>query len=472
MNILLAASECTPFAKVGGLGDVIGALSKTLVRETVAVDVVLPCYKHFLESNLESHQINGNESFNVSFLGKEETCRVHSLTFPDAPVRLFLIRNDTYLSNGGIYLSNDAFAHGDDEPRRFLFFCKAVFALFESGFFSYDVVHCHDWHTSLLCKLMKESKLATKSVLSVHNLANVGAVAAPDLNKEVDGNIHPHTMISVGLDAADAVVPVSEGYARELLSGKFTEGLNADIERNKDKFSGITNGIDTHYFDPERDTFLKERYTQSNWSEGKIAAKKTLFSRFKWDMSSAEATFLVGMVGRIAAQKNIDLVASVMPTLYELPVRFVLLGVGDKSLESKLRDLSIAFPDKIVFANRFDEELARYIYAGSDGFLVPSLFEPCGLTQMIALRYGALPIGRRVGGLAETINSADDGFLIQDSIPEELRTMILTSYDIWHDDKVEWERRVLNGLKKDFSWDKAAAKYIKIYETVCTPRTF
>jgi starch synthase len=472
MNILLAASECTPFAKVGGLGDVIGALSKTLVRENVTVDVVLPCYKHFLESNLEPYLINGSETFTVPFLGKEESCKLYSLTFPDAPIRLFLIRNDTYLSNGGIYLSDDAFSHGDDEPRRFLFFCKAVFALFECNFFSYDVVHCNDWHTSLLCKLIKTSKLSTKSVLSVHNLANVGAVAAADLDKEIDGNSAPHTMISVGLDSADAIVPVSEGYARELLSGKFTEGLNAVIERNKDKFSGITNGIDTHYFDPERDTFLKEQYSQSNWREGKLAAKKSLFSRFKWDIASADATFLVGMVGRIAAQKNIDLVVSVMPTFSELPVRFVLLGVGDESLEKKLRDLSIAFPDKIVFANRFDEELARYIYAGSDGFLVPSLFEPCGLTQMIALRYGALPIGRRVGGLAETINSADDGFLIQDSVPEELRTMILTSYDIWHGDTKEWERRVTNGLKKDFSWDKAAAKYIKIYETVCTPRTF
>ncbi|MDQ3239162.1 MAG: glycogen synthase [bacterium] len=464
-KVLLAASECTPYAKVGGLGDVIGALASSMKENGIQADIVLPYYEPLSKYDFEKVLVLGGETFEIPFLGKSETCSLYKLNIPNTNNVLYGVGNDKYLSNGGIYLSDDAFSKGDDEPKRFLLFCKAVYYLMESGVFQYEVLHCHDWHTSLLTHLVRRGGLKCRTILSLHNLANVGAVESSELNLEIDGTSKSHFMIEVGLDNADAIVPVSRVYCEELLSGLYTEGLDLAIQRNKEKFVGIINGIDTKYFDPQSDTFLRVNYGLENWDEGKSDAKKYLFAKFKWDESITDKICLVGMVGRIAQQKNIELMCDVIGKLKDENIRFVILGVGDKLLESKLRELSLQYPEKIVFVNRFDESLARYIYAGSDVVAVPSLFEPCGLTQMIAMRYGALPVVRKVGGLAETVDNQEDGFVFNNSDSVELCDLLKKVENMWRRERSEWNRRVRNSLNKDFTWTKSALEYIKIYRS-------
>jgi starch synthase len=461
MNVLLAASECTPFAKVGGLGDVIGALPQALVNLGVEAHVILPLYKPLLDSKLDLVQ----DYFDVSFLGKQEKCRLFKTHFDEPRISLYLIENQTYLSSGGIYLSDDAIARGDDEPRRFLFFCKAVYTLLSFGRLDADIVHCHDWHTSLLCKLIHDDPLLsvkTKTVLSVHNLANKGVVGDPTLNREIDGIPHSHAMIAVGLQYADRIVPVSETYAAELIDGQFCDGLEDVVSENKEKIVGITNGIDVDYFNPETDPFLSKRYDVISVKQGKIFEKDKLLTELGWG-GDAHKKMLFGFVGRVVKQKNIELMVRVIEKIQEEDLCFVFLGVGEPHLTELLQKLAARTRNSVYFANRFDEGFARQIYAASDAFLVPSYFEPCGLTQMIAMRYGSIPVARRVGGLADTILNGENGFLFDRSLVSALHGTILKAHMVWRSHTKKWDGMIRNAMARDFSWEQAALQYVDIY---------
>lgn len=469
MKILLVASECTPFAKVGGLGDVIGAFPQGLVASGVEVSVMLPFYQPMLKMNTELVQVNGQDTFAIEFEGSTHTCEFHKTTLESGFIPLLLIKNEKYLSNGGIYLSDDAMASGDEEPRRFMFFCKAVCYLIECGILDFDIVHCHDWHTSFLLKLIKRNKLISKKVktaLSVHNVANVGKVSDPVLNREIDNSGSPHFLMAVGLDSADKIIPVSRNYAKELLRGEHCYGMESVVLRNKEKIVGITNGIDVKYFNPETDPFIVKNYSVDDWKDGKQHAKKELYSKLQWKDVDIENTFLLGFVGRIAAQKNIQLMVDTIMKISNSAIHFVFLGVGDKSLSLNLHELALKHNNRVKFINRFDEPLARLIYAGSDSFLIPSLYEPCGLTQMIAMRYGSLPVGRAVGGLADTIEDREgiqSGFLFERSTVEELEDVLLYVYDEWLNNRLEWNQSVERAMRLDFSWENAAGEYLKVY---------
>ncbi|MDQ3098725.1 MAG: glycogen synthase [bacterium] len=472
MNVLLVASECTPFAKVGGMGDVIGALPQAIVSEGVNASVILPLYAPLLASMTEHIQVNGSDTFTIHFEGEDHQCELYITTFLTSAVTLYLIKNVKYLSNGGIYLSPDAMAVGNDEPRRFMFFCKAVYALLELGVISADVIHCHDWHTSFLLKLIHDNsklKQHTRTVLSLHNFANFGKVTDDALNREIDGTTDSHLLIITGVDHADAVVPVSKNYAKELLRGEFCFGFEDAILRNKDKIRGITNGIDTDYFNPQKDPFIGRTYTPSDWIEGKMHSKMELFKQEHWDDANPDETFVFGFVGRIVEQKNIQLLIDTIMGIHNTNIRFVFLGVGESGLTNSLHNLALKHNNRVKFVNRFDEALARTIYAGTDAFLVPSLYEPCGLTQMIAMRYGSLPIGRTVGGLVDTIDDSDgsqNGFLFEKSTVEELEDVLLYVYDEWLNSRDVWKQMVQNALTADFSWKNAAREYIQVYYSI------
>jgi starch synthase len=470
MNVLLVASECTRFAKVGGMGDVIGALPQAIEAEGVTASVIIPHYQTLLDADTELVPVHHVHSFKVFFEGEEHECELHKTVFPTSNVILYLIKNMKYLSNGGIYLSPDAMAVGNDEPRRFMFFCKAVYVLLEAGVIETDVVHCHDWHTSLLLKFIKENPhLNIRTVLSLHNFANFGKVTDDGLNREIDGTTDPHALIVVGVDNADFVVPVSRNYAQELLRGEFCFGYEEVITRNKNKIYGITNGIDMEYFNPETDPFIGHIYTSSDWEEGKLHSKKELLKHEHWSEFDPEDTFIFGFVGRVVAQKNIQLIIETILKINNPAIHFVFLGVGESGLTENLHSLAVKHNNRVKFINRFDEALARTIYAGSDAFLVPSLYEPCGLTQMISMRYGSLPIGRTVGGLVDTIDDREgsqNGFLFEKSTIEELEDVVLYVYDEWMNNRDEWKQMVKNAMSADFSWKKAAREYIKVYKNM------
>ncbi len=471
MKVLFVASECTPFAKVGGLGDVIGALPQALVAEGIEASVILPLYKNLLNTQTELVLMHGQHTFEVYFEGKSSVCELHKTTFHNSPIVLYLVKNEEYLSNGGIYLSDDAMVVGNDEPRRFMFFCRAVHRLLQSGVLQAEVVHSHDWHTSFLLKLIHQDLdlKHIRTVLSVHNLANKGTVSDDVLNKEIDGTVNTHRLMAVGVDAADAIVPVSKNYAKELLRGEFCDGLEYVVEENCKKFTGITNGIDTLYFDPSKDPFLVHTYSARDWEEGKLHAKTELFKKEGWSDTDPHSVLLFGFVGRIALQKNIGLIVDSLSSLSNHALRFIFLGVGEKELTHRLHALALKHNNRIKFINRFDESYARLIYAGSDVFLVPSLYEPCGLTQMIAMRYGALPIGRSVGGLVDTIDDSDEsqnGFLFEESTPTEFQDVLNYVFDEWHDKPDYWHKLVINAMTRDFSWGNAAKEYIKIYKNM------
>lgn len=476
MKVLLAASECAPYAKVGGLADVIAALPKELAHQQIEVDIVLPLYEHLLKEKLQQQIVddtgNGNK-FVVHFLGKDHTCRLFYLQIPQTPIKLFLIQNDTYLSNGKIYLSASAFAEGDEELARFMFFSKAVYTLMERGAFAYDAIHAHDYHTSYLLYLIKNEKalgVRPKLVLSIHNIANKGIVLDANLNKEINGWPEPHNLISLGIASSDVIVPVSPHYAQELSEGKFCYGMENVVRAFSDRFKGIVNGLDVEVYDPRKDAALVKMYDENSFKEGKLLAKNALYKELGLVVKEEEEQFLVGFVGRIAEQKNIPLMDTSLRTILKNQrnrgiIRFVFLGVGDKPLEDLLHSLQSEYPENVIFANQFDESLAHRFFAASDMFLIPSLFEPCGLTQLIAMRYGALPLATKVGGLVDTIseNNNRTGFFIREPDPTFVSVQILDLYTLWSNDRETWDKIVVNGMTRDFSWKESAKKYIEVY---------
>lgn len=459
MKVLFAASECTPIAKVGGLGDVIGALPKALATQGVDVSLVLPYYKPIFDDILLKSQIDFISSFTIEFLGVEHECDLHVMNLPGTSIKIYLIYNQKYLSNGGIYLNPSAFAEGDEEPTRYMFFCKAVYVGLKQGLLNFDIIHCHDYHTSHLAYLVKKD-LDRRVVLTIHNAGNQGILEGEELNKEIDGQTYSHNLLEIGIDNADVVVPVSPTYTKELLSGEFNFGLENVILRNRNKFVGIVNGIDTKYFDPGADNFLIDKYNLNSWKLGKSANKKKLIEVCDF---GSEDNFVCGFVGRVVPQKNIELVRDTINELDDDRIKYVFLGVGDPYLESILKDLAYERRHQVYFVNKFDEEFSRLVFAGSDAFIIPSSFEPCGLTQLIAMRYGALPIARKTGGLADTIDDDVTGFLFERSIVKDFREQILKAYGIWSDDSVKWDKMVESAMSKDLSWTSSAKKYIELY---------
>ncbi len=475
MNVLFAASECAPYAKVGGLGDVIAALPKELVKHGVSVDIVMPLYEPLLQAKMDQFIVDqtglGNR-FVVHFMGKEESCKLFCIPIPNTSVRLFLIHNDTYLSNGEIYLSPSAFAEGDDEMLRFMFFSKAVFTLMERGVFVYDVIHANDYHSSYLLYLIKNEKALgnrPRLVLTIHNSGNQGVIKNEKINIEINGKTLEHNLLGMGIASADVVVPVSENYARELASGKFCFGLEHIIRAFSEKMHGIVNGIDAELYNPRKDPVLPEKYDENSFEKGKSAAKKVVFDETGWKHEDGQ--FLVGFVSRLADQKNIRLLDDSLRIVLrnaknrEL-MKFVFLGMGEQKYVNALQDLANAYPENVKFFNIFHEELAHKIFAGSDLFLIPSVFEPCGLTQLIAMRYGTLPLATQVGGLVDTISDAPEtqtGFFIQQVDPNFVSVNILDLYTVWKNAKDMWDAIVRNAMTKDFSWTEPAKKYTNLY---------
>ncbi len=472
MNVLFAAAECAPFFKTGGLGDVVGALPKELVRQNQEVVVVLPYFK-----NLPEHYRQQCEhvfDFTVNVGWRQQYCGVKRLIYQK--VTYYFIDNLYYFDRDGIY------GYYDD-GERFAFFQLAVIELMERVGFIPDILHVHDYHTAMIPFLLKEkyhwieAYRSIKTVLTIHNMEFQGqcdSQVLPELfgvgtERFVDGTIRFHdgiNFLKAGIMYADRINTVSPSYAEEIKTPEFGFGLDGILRAESGKLSGILNGIDYDINDPETDPHIPAHFSRTDLS-GKKQNKDYLQQLM--NLPVRPDTPLVAVVSRLTRQKGFQLLVDEFENLMQLDCQLVVLGTGDADFEQFFRYMGDKYPDKCAIRIQFDVSLAQKIYAGADIFLMPSAFEPCGLSQMIAMRYGTLPVVHEIGGLKDTVQpfnpatqtgtgfgfAAFQGFYMMHALTLAINTFL--------SDQPLWLQLVDQAMARDFGWTRSCEDYLALY---------
>jgi starch synthase len=465
LKVLFVASECTPIAKVGGLGDVIGSLPKALDKLGLDVRIVLPKYGIIDEKKYPSKLVASGIRVN------EEKINVYRTFLPQSKIILYFLENEKYFNENDIYFKRTAFVGSLKEIERFLFLSKAVLETFSSIDWFPEIIHCHDWHAAILPVLIKIKKLKIKTLLTIHNLANQGKWNPKEIldflglkgneieslgvrDKNDDFNIFQQGILN-----ADILNTVSPTYGKEVLTEEYGAGLEKELKAREDSLYGILNGIDVDFFDPETDHNIKVNYSLKNFErkkENKIELQKIAgFPRNKNNP-------FIGFINRLTSQKGVDLIIDIIPELVKMSIQLIILGVGLAGYEKKLVELGKKYPKNISCQIKFDPILAQRIYAGCDIFLMPSEFEPCGLGQMIALRYGTIPVVRKTGGLADTVKNKINGFVFEKYKSEALLRVLKETLKCYQKQK-NWNEIIKRAMSGDFSWQKSAKEYLKLY---------
>lgn len=475
MKVLFTAAECAPFFKTGGLGDVCGTLPKELVKKGVETIVVLP----FFTSMAEKYQQQCEHlfDFTVEVGWRKQYCGVKRLNFEG--VTYYFIDNLYYFDRKELY------GYYDD-GERFAFFQMAVIELMEKIDFIPDVLHANDYHSAMIPFLLKEkyhwikAYRSIKTVLTIHNIEFQGWYAKevlPDLfgmgtQRYDDGTVRMNDALNfmkAGILYADRVTTVSPSYAEEIKTTEFGCGLDGILRMESGKLVGILNGIDYDLNNPETDTSLPYHYSVEDLS-GKYKNKAAL--QEEMNLPIAPDIPLIAVVSRLTYQKGFHLVIDEFENLLQFPVQFVLLGTGDPRFEQGFQNIAARYPDKCAINISFDVQLAQRLYAGADLFLMPSSFEPCGLSQMIAMRYGTLPIVHEVGGLKDTVDSFNPvsgqgtGFGFQEFTSYQLMQSIklaLNTYEKAPDTWLQLQKRAMN---QDFRWETSSQRYITLYKSI------
>lgn len=482
IKVLLVASELTPFAKVGGLADVVGALPKGLKDLGIDARVVMPKYGVIDEEKYELKKVI--DEVKVPFKKREESIAIWKADLPGSSVPVYLIDHPEYLGENGVYYEEEG-GNFSKETRRFTFFARSVLEIFDSLKWVPDVIHCHDWHASILIPLIKILHGKEKdyqdfpTLLTVHNLAfqgkyppekvfeNLGVSEEdwPTL-KERFGKNSDINYLQQAILNSDIINTVSPTYAKEILTEEFGEGMEKTLIKRKDDLFGILNGIDRDRFDPETDKQINTNFSAKS-PEKKFDNKIHLQKIF--NLPENKVIPVIGMVSRLTDQKGLDLILEIIDEIADNDVQMVFLGTGDEDLEKKLEETTKKHPTKIAVRIGFDAKLAQEIYAGSDLFFMPSRFEPCGLGQMISMRYGTVPIVRATGGLKDSVQNYNPqsgtgtGFVFQNYESAELLAVTKKSLKIYNE-KEAWNKLMMNCLNQDFSWEQSAKKYIELYE--------
>ena len=477
-QICFVTSEVAPYAKTGGLGDVCAALPKALARAGHVVRVFLPFYASARAAAGDTEVV--------------ETARDVPVTLGDATYWFTLRRTLLEGSEAELYLVDcpalydrpSLYTQDPDEHRRFLLLSRAALEGCRRLRWAPDVVHCHDWHASFLPLHLKTvdrwDRLfdGTRSVLTIHNLGHQGTFpsriledtwmgGSPQLLDREDFAAGRISFLKTGILYADAITTVSPTYAEEIRTPEHGMGLDPFLRARGGDLIGILNGVDTTEWNPRSDRHIPFHYSSASlWRKEKNKAE--LLRMMGLPYTPRVPT--IGIVTRLSAQKGLDLVEHAMvATLRRHDVRFVALGSGDARYARALRDLQATFPDRVSFYDGFQERLAHLIEAGSDMFLMPSRYEPCGLNQMYSLRYGTVPIVRRTGGLADTVEPYDPttrqgtGFVFEHYTPEGLRWALERALEVFQDPDA-WLPIVLEGMSRDFSWEKQAEEYSSLYD--------
>ncbi len=484
MNIAIAASECAPFAKTGGLADVVGALPKSLQHLGCDVKVFLPKYNTIDETKFELHYEYGIGEMPVRVAGVAWPVHVSRAVIPGSTVPVYFIDCPHFFHRGKIY-TNDF-----DEDGRFVLFTKAVIEVLQRMQWKPDVIHCNDWQTGLLPLLLKDNygwdrMFDNTAVLySIHNIGYQGLFgkSARDIaeirwdREEAISMFNGVSFMKAGILFSEIISTVSETYAREILTPEYGSGMEDLLALRQNDLHGVLNGIDTDVWNPETDSHLPHHYSQHNL-EGKHLNKKYLLEKIGMEYNPSRP--LIGIVSRLVAQKGFDLIAEQINSLMEMDAQWVILGSGEDRYENLFTSMHRALPHKVWTYIGFNNELAHLIEAASDMFLMPSHYEPCGLNQMYSLRYGTIPIVRRTGGLADTVHDwhefqslggEGNGFSFYDATGYALYTTVVRAIDMYYNDKETWWGMMMNGMGADLSWDSSARKYLKLCEMAVEKR--
>ncbi len=475
-KILFAASESVPFIKTGGLADVVGSLPKCIDKQYFDVRVILPkytCMKQEFQDLMEY-----KTHFYMDFHWKQEyvgifEAKVEGITF-------YFIDNERLFSGFKIYSENVL-----DEIEKFTFFCKAALSALPLIDFKPDIIHCHDWQTALIPVYLRERFgngnffSGIKSVMTIHNLKFQGKWDVKTV-KEITGlpdyfftpdkleAYKDANLLKGGIVYADAITTVSDTYAEEIKTSFYGEGLDGLLTARSNALRGIVNGIDYGEFNPETDKYIKYHYNQINFRKEKIKNKRDLQEELGLEQNDKK--FMIGLVSRLTDQKGLDLIAYVMDELCQEDIQFVVLGTGEERYENMFRHFDWKYNNKVSANMFYSEALSHKIYAACDAFLMPSLFEPCGLSQLMSLRYGTVPIVRETGGLKDTVEpfneyeSTGTGFSFKNYNAHEMLATVRYSKYVYYQRKREWNKMVDRGMTADFSWDVSAKKYIEMYD--------
>lgn len=475
MKVLYVTSECWPFAKTGGLGDVAYALPKELKKEGVDVRVILPKYStmpNYLKEKLREIAV-----FNVKVGWRNQYCGLLEMELDG--VKFYFIDNEYYFKREGeiAYL----YGYGDD-VERYTFFSNAVLEALAILDFYPEIINMNDWHTGMIPLILKEKYNGLekykdiKTVYTIHNLQYQGVFSNNVLGDVLDlpykylenGDVDYYGGVSFmksGIVYSDKVTTVSPTYTSEIQTEFYGESLDGLLRANSYKLKGILNGIDYDLNNPKTDKDIFINYdidTIDKKIENKLHLQKMLGLEVNPDIP------LVGIVSRLVSQKGLDLISYIMPEIMRENIQMVILGTGEHQYQSMFNYYASIYPNKVSANITFDSALAQQIYASSDMFLMPSLFEPCGIGQMLAMRYGTLPIVRETGGLKDTVNPYNkftgegNGFSFKNYNAHEMLYCIQRAMELYKD-KDKWRRLVINAMNTDSSWKKSAMEYIKTY---------
>lgn len=485
LKILVMSAEMVPFAKTGGLADVAGALPKALNAQGHDVRVAMPRYGRIDRERFELHVALAPYPVPMDDHDIEAQLMQADVPAPNGNLPVYMVDNQHYYARDGIYMY-------EDDADRFIFFCRATLEGIKRLGWQPDVIHCHDWHTAIVPNWLKTIYkhdpfyAHTACVYTIHNLAyqgifgyrvleiagvdEFGFIAHPDmphLNDVVD-------FMGRGIYYADIVNTVSETYAEEILLPEFGEGLDPLLRDRRDRLYGVLNGIDIDLNNPATDQYIAAHYDADGLA-GKIECKLDL--QREAGLPTSRTTPVIGAISRLADQKGFDLIEQIAePLLRHNDVQLIVLGTGDQRHHDRLNEIRARFPQQVATFLTFKAQLAQKIYAGSDMFLMPSRFEPCGLGQMIALRYGSIPIVRETGGLADTVRNFDpasgegNGFAFRPYDSMALYATIIRALENYRY-RPTWQQLMLRAMNADHSWANSARRYTDLYHRAIATRS-
>ena len=483
MNIAEVSSEIVPYAKTGGLADVVGTFPLYLEKAKQEVSMFIPLYKSVITSGFDIELMD--VAIDIPIGDTVHTGHLWKGIHPDSKnITVYLIQRDEYYHRDALYGTET----GDypDNSERFIFFSRAIIEAIKKLDLSIDILHCHDWQTALIPVYLKtlyntdKNLSSIKTVLTIHNLAYQGLFWHKDMKltgldkslfnwRQLEhwGKIN---FLKGGIVFADIITTVSKQYEEEIRTAEFGCGLEIILKEHEHKLYGIINGVDYAEWSPENDKLISHKYNAENM-RGKAMCKKHLRKILGLPQTKAP---LLGMIGRLAEQKGIDLLIVIMDDLMKRNLQLVILGIGDEKYHQMLKEIAPKHKHKLSVNIMFDNQLAHQIEAGADIFLMPSKYEPCGLSQMYSLRYGTIPVVRETGGLADTIIDANNenlknrtatGFTLKGYFATEFLSTIDRALELYKS-RTKWNTLRKNAMKQDWSWEKSAHEYVELFTSV------
>lgn len=473
-NILFIASECVPFIKTGGLADVIGSLPKYLNKEEFDVRVMIPKYA-CIKDEYKS-QMKYLNHFYMNLAWRQQYVGILEMEYEG--IKVYFIDNEFYFSGyspyGNIY----------EDVEKFAFFSKAALSALPLIGFRPDIIHCHDWQTGLVPVFLHDSFQKNdffreiKSIMTIHNLKFQGVWDKKTI-KDITGLSDYYftsdkleaygdaNYLKAGIVYADYVTTVSSSYAEEIKMPFYGEGLDGLMRARSNNLLGIVNGLDYEEYNPETDKYLAKNYTPMNFRKEKIKNKRALQEEL--GLTKDDGKFMIGICSRLTDQKGLDLVDCVIEEICAEDTQLVVLGTGEAKYENLFRHFAWKYPDRVSANIFYSNERSHRLYASCDAFLMPSLFEPCGLSQLMSLRYGTLPIVRETGGLKDTVfpyneyENAGTGFSFSNYNAHEMLATIRYAKKVFFERKREWNKLIDRAMAQDFSWKNSAKQYEELY---------